>query len=121
MRAGIEFRIAGGPRLSRASVIHAEKAQCPGTELAGEPGAVLRFDDVVGVVEADRGLEVAAVFEKERPYLGEVRRKALVGNGRIVDADLTEIGVDGGIEDQAVVQDELCVEPTVALEMLALE
>ena len=121
MCARVGFRIVGGNSLSRASVIHAQDAHRPGAKLAGEPSAVLGLHDVVGVVQADGGLEVAAVFNEKRPYLREVGRKALIRDGRIVDADLAEIGVDGGIEHQAVVQDELCIEPAIPLEMLVFE
>jgi len=68
-----------------------------------------------------RGLEVAAVFNKERPHLREVGRKALVGDSRVVDAHLAEVRVDGGVEDQAVVQDKLCIQAGITLKMLTLK
>jgi hypothetical protein len=66
-------------------------------------------------------LEVAAVFDKERPHLREVGRRALIWDSGIVDAHLARVGVNGGVEDQAVVQDELGIEAGIALEMFALE
>src|ERR1700733_9486475 len=102
MCAGVEFRIAGRNSLSRAPVVHAEDAQRPWTQLPGKASAVLRLNNIVGVVQADRGLEVAAVFDKERPHLRKVGRKALVWDRGIVNADLAEVGVDRGVEDQAV-------------------
>src|SRR6266853_4736173 len=121
MRPRIEFRIAGRNGLSRTSVIDPEKAQRPWAELPGKASAILRLNNIVGVVEADRGLEVAAVFNKERPHLREVGRKALVGDSRVVDAHLAEVRVDGGVEDQAVVQDELCIQAGITLKVLTLK
>jgi hypothetical protein len=40
---------------------------------------------------------------------------------RVVDAHLAEIGVHGGVEHQAVVQNKLCVQPAIALQMLVLK
>ena len=119
--AGVVFRISGRNRLSRASIIHAQDAHRPWTKFPCKAGAELRLNDIVGVVQADRRLEVAAVFDEERTHFGEVGRKALVGDRRIIDADLAEIGVDRGIENQAVVQNELRVQPAVALQMLVLK
>src|SRR4051794_36515389 len=111
MRARVRFRIGRRNGLARAPVVDAEDTQRPRAELSGKASAILRLNNIVGVVEADRGLEVAAVFNKERPYLREVGRKALVWNSRVVDPNLAEIRIDGGVEDQAVVQDELCIQP----------
>src|SRR5580704_10489645 len=121
MCARIGFGIAGGNSLSWASVIHTQNTECPWAKLPGKAGAILRLNNIVGVVQADRGLEIAAVFNKERPHLSEVGRKALVWDRGIVNAHLAEVGVDGGVEDQAVVQDELCIEAGIALEMFVLK
>ncbi len=81
----------------------------------------MRLHDVVGVVQVDGRHEVAAVLDEERPHLGEIGRKALVGNRGVVDAHLAEVGIDGGVEHQAVVQDEFGIQAGVALQVLVFE
>src|ERR1700722_10063426 len=121
MGTGVEFRIRGRNGFSRASIIYSQEAQRPGAELSREARAILRLNNVVGVVQADRCLEIAAVFDKKRPNFREVGRKPLIGDSRIVDPDLAEIGVNRGIENQAVMEDKLRIEPGVALEVDVLK
>ncbi len=110
MSAGVVLRIALRHSLSRASVIHSKQAHRPGSKFAGKTRSELRLNNVVGVIQAHRRHEIAAVFDEEGPNLSKVGRKALIWRSRIVHAHLAEIRIDGGIEHQAVVQDELCVQ-----------
>jgi hypothetical protein len=120
-RAGVGLGIAGRNGLAGPAVIDAKQAQCPGTGLAGEASAKLRARDVVGVIEIDRRLKIAAVLNEERAHFRKVRRKTLVGRSRIVHADLAEVRVERGVEHQAVVQNEFCVEPRIALQVLVFK
>ncbi len=107
--------------LARTAVVHAENSHRPVAQFAGEARAILRLHHVGRVVEVDGRHEIAAVLDKERPHFGEIGRKALVGDGGVVDAHLAEVGIDGGIEHQAVVEDELRIQAAVALQMPVVE
>src|SRR6266567_1780375 len=66
--------------------------------------------------------EVVAVFQKERTLLGKENFEALVdGDLRLVGFDLADIGTEGGIEDEAVVQDELGIESNLGLQGAAIK
>jgi hypothetical protein len=121
VRARAESGVALDHRLAGTEVVDAQHSYGPAPQFARKPSAVLRLDDVVGVVEVDRSHEIAAVLDEEWPHFGEIGWKALVGNCRIVNADLAEVRIDRGIQHQAIVQDELGVEPAIALQMLVFK
>ena len=62
-----------------------------------------------------------SVLDEEGANLGEVGGETLVGNGGVVDTNLGKIGIDGGVEDQGVMEDELGVQAGVTLEVLVFE
>src|SRR4030081_3611824 len=66
--------------------------------------------------------EIVAVLEKEWAFFREENFEALVHrNLGLIRFDLAEVGIDRGVEYEAVMQDELCVEAHVGLEGAVFE
>jgi len=64
--------------------------------------------DVARVYEIDRRDEVIRILEKERPQLRKVNWVTLVhGELRLIRLGIAEIRIDGCIENNAVLQDDL--------------
>src|ERR1700756_3276828 len=66
--------------------------------------------------------EVVAVFDEERAFFRKENFEALVDRDlRLVGFDLAEVGVDGGIENEAVAQDVLGIDSALGLKGAAGE
>src|ERR1700688_2600353 len=78
--------------------------------------------DIARKDHIDRTGEVVAVFEKERALLWKEDGESLVDRDlRLVGLDLAKVRIDGGVEHEAVVNDELGVETNLGLKGTALE
>ena len=76
------------------------------------------MDDIAGVEQVDGGGEVVGVFEEKGAELGKEDGIALVdGELGLVGFDLTEVGVDRGVEDDGVLEDGLGVAAGGAFEL----
>ena len=74
------------------------------------------MNDPTGEKQVDGGIEVIRVLEKERTLFREEDLKALVdGHLWLVGFDLAEIGFNGCVQNQAVLDDELRIESAVKL------
>src|SRR5215470_1912943 len=79
-------------------------------------GYIARKDKV------DRAGEVIAVLQKEWTLFRKEHREALIdGDLRLVGFNLAEVRIDGRIEHETVVQDELGVQADLGLHGLAVE
>ena len=79
--------------------------------LSGEADPELRVHDATAEEEVDGRLEVAGVLQEERSPLREEDLEALVDRHLgLVGLHLAEVGVHGGVEDQAVAEDALEVQ-----------
>ena len=86
----------------------AKKPRFVPAELACQPKPEFRVHDVSRVDEVDGRGEVVGILQKERPEFGKIHRVALVhGELGLIGFHVTEIGIDGSIEHQAVFEDEL--------------
>src|SRR3954462_6417672 len=73
--------------------------------------------DAPGEYRIDRAGEVIAVLQEKRALLGEEDFETLIdGDLRLVRFDLAEVRIDGGIEDEAVMQNEFCVQSDLGLQ-----
>src|SRR5512142_1015576 len=66
--------------------------------------------------------EVIAVFQEKGTFLGEEHFEALIYRDlRLVGLDLAEVRINGSIQHEAVVQDELGVEADIRFQPAALK
>ena len=80
------------------------------------------MSDTARKYEIDRRTEVVAVFKEERALFGEEDLEALVdGDLRLIRLNLAEVGINGGIEYEAVAQDELGVQSDIGFECASFE
>src|ERR1041384_6577167 len=88
------------------------------SQLAVEAHAILRVGNAASEVEIDRRIEEICAFLKERPLLRKENLKSLIDQIlRLVRFQLAKIGIDGEIENQAVVDDHLAIEAAIGAEM----
>ena len=60
------------------------------------------------VNQCDGSVEVACILKKERAQLGEVHREALIhGELRLIGLNIAEIGVNGAVQHDAVIDNQL--------------
>ena len=98
--------IAGVESLAGSAVVDGEDTDVGVVELAGDANAEFGVNDVAGVEEIDGRGEIIGVFEEKGAEFGEVDGVALVDRELgLVGFDLTEIGVNRGVDDDAVMQD----------------
>ena len=116
------IRIGGRQSLAGGPVVAGQDADSPRARFARQPEAELGMSNAARKHEIDGGREEVAVFEKERPLFGKEDLEALVDRDlRLVGFHLAEIGIHGGIEDEAAMQNELAIQADIGLESAALE
>src|SRR5437868_1237173 len=70
--------------------------------------------NTTGEHQVDWGCEVIAVLQEEGTFLGKEHFEALIDRDlRLVGLDLAEVRINGSIQHEAVVQDELGVEADI--------
>ena len=101
-------RIAGGDGLAGLAIVGDKESEIGVIDLSRHADAVLGMHDVARVDEIDGRDKVVGVLEKEGPQLGKVDGEALIdGELRLLGFDVAEVGVDGGVDHDAVFEDEL--------------
>ena len=97
--------------LSGSGIVRHQHAQRPWTILAGQTHAQSRVLNAPGEDQVDGSHEVVRIFQEERTLLGKENLKALIHRDlRLIGLDLTEIRVDGRIQNELIFQDGLCVQ-----------
>ena len=97
--------------LSGSGIVRHQHAQRPWTILAGQPHAESWVLNAPGEDQVDGGHEVVRIFQEERALLGKENLKALIHRDlRLIGLDLTEIRVDGRIQNELIFQDGLGVQ-----------
>src|SRR5690348_9803851 len=105
------MRIGRRQGFAWSSIVTGENPHGPGATFPGQTQAEFRVADAAREHHVDWAGEVVAVLEEERTLFWEKHFEALVdGDLRLVGFDLAEIRIDGGVEHEAVVQDELGIE-----------
>ena len=101
-------RIARDHALARRAVIGQEGADGPWSYLAGQLDAVQRIDDAPRKHQIERRLKIAGVLLEERAFFRKENLEALVDRDLgIVRLNLAEVRIDGGVEHQAIFDDDL--------------
>src|SRR5262249_545144 len=116
------MRIGRRQSLARSTVVAAQHAHGPRTCLPGKPQSKLGMGYIARKDKVDRAGEVIAVLQKEWTLFRKEHREALIdGDLRLVGFNLAEVRIDGRIEHETVVQDELGVQADLGLHGLAVE
>src|SRR5207249_4816367 len=110
-------------------IIGDEEADIPRALLAGEAHAESWIGDSAGKQQLREAVytyvsvaEKICVFQEEGPFFREEDFEALVdGVLRFVGLDLSEVGIDGGVEDEAVMKDEFGIQACLALRIDLVE
>jgi len=120
LRPFAELRIIRVRHLAGRLIVGPQGAHRPGARLAREADAELGIDDPPGEHQVDRGAEVVGVFEEERPLFREIHLEAAVdGDLGAVRFHLAEVGIDGHVEHEAVLEDHLGVHAAVEFGQVA--
>src|SRR5579885_1993252 len=115
-------RVTGGQGLAWGAVVGGQHADRPGTGLPRQPQAKFRVTDAAGEDQVDGGGEEVAVLEEKRALLREKDLEALVDRDLgLVAFHLAEVGVHGGLKNEAAMEDELSVDANIGLERAAFE
>src|SRR5258708_282191 len=113
-------RIGLDDTLARRAVVGQKCSDGPWFNFGGEPGGVERINNSPCEGQIQGRLEVAGVFLEKRPLLREEDLKTLVDcNLRIVRLDLTKIGIEGGVQHQAVFDHDLGIQSRFGRKMLS--
>ncbi len=105
---------------ARSSLARTPTAQGPDFPVSRNPNSGCR--DVARKYRNDRAREVVAVLQKKRALLGEKHSETLVDrNLRLIGFDLAEVRIDGRVEHETVVQNELRVQPDLRLQRAVLK
>ena len=116
-----EIRVERIDRVARPTVVERQRTGGPPTQLARGARADLRITDAAGKEQIDRRLEVAGIFEEERPLLGKEHLETLVDRHlRLVRFHLAEVRIRSEIDRDDVVRDDFRVEADAAVR-LAIE
>src|ERR1700682_1591598 len=119
---GTPERVSGSNRAARRIIVREEGAEGPGTRLAGEAKAIIGIGDAASKDEIDGSGEVACVFEKEWTLLRKENFEALIdGDLRLVGSALGKIGMQRGVEDQGILDDEFGIEAGARFETLPVK
>src|SRR5262249_33034842 len=107
----VVMRVAGIERLAGGAIVDGQYSEIPSSQSAGEARAEFGIDDAPRKEQVLRSGEVGVVFQEEGALLGKLDFEALVdGYLRVVGFHLAEIGVEGDVERERIVQHSLGVE-----------
>jgi hypothetical protein len=108
--------------LAGCAIVARKQAHRPWARLSGESQAELGMRDPAREHQIHGKREIVTVLEEEWPLLWEEDFESLVNRDlRLIGFDLAEVGIDGSIEHEAAVQNELCIESDVGFEITVLE
>ena len=109
---GVVFREG----LAGSAVGNQQRPDRPFALLPGQPGAGEGIDDAAREEDLLRRLEEAGVLHEERALLRKVHLEPLVdGHLGLVRLHLAEIGTDGDVEREGVLDDHFAVDPRASL------
>jgi len=101
-------RVARRDGLSWLAIVGHKESDIRMVDLSRDADAVLGMHNAARVDEINGRNKVVGVLKKERPQLGKINREALIdGELWLLGFDIAEVGIDGGVDNDAVLQDQL--------------
>ena len=112
-------RIGRVASLPGCFVVDQQRAETPGTELAGEAQSGAGIHDPAGEDQGTLGIEIVRILKEERPALVESHFETLVDRDlRFVGFHLAEVRVQGRVQHEAVLKHEFGIQPDVFLRIV---